>query len=245
MHMKRTLFLTVFALLSAACVFAGPPFKTDDPEPVASGGWEFYLFSYVEQNNPKTDGTLPGVEVNYGFLGDFQAHLIVPAGFYSSDGKKWNYGREDIEAGIKYRFIRESDLMPQVGTFPLIEAPTGLSGSNLGTGYARAFLPLWFQKTIGRLTTYAGGGYWINPGPGNLNWVYLGIVAQYAVWDKIKPGLEINYNTAQERSGNADNGADIGATIDLDPNNHILVSVGTSMITESDYNGYLAYQITF
>ena len=44
-------------LALAATAFAGPPFLTDDPEPVPYKHWELYLFSTVDASSKSTDGT--------------------------------------------------------------------------------------------------------------------------------------------------------------------------------------------
>ena len=46
--------------------FAGPPFLTDDPEPVPFKHWEFYLFSTVDATRKGTNGTGPAFEFNVG-----------------------------------------------------------------------------------------------------------------------------------------------------------------------------------
>ena len=61
--------------------FAGPPFLTDDPEPVPFKHWEFYLFSTVDATRTSTNGTGPAFEFNVGALPNLQVHLILPLGF--------------------------------------------------------------------------------------------------------------------------------------------------------------------
>lgn len=56
-------------VLYLACItsaWAGPPFITDDPEPVELRHWEVYLSSIQQRDSSGTAGTLPHVEVNYG-----------------------------------------------------------------------------------------------------------------------------------------------------------------------------------
>ena len=61
---------------TGAC--AGPPFVTDDPEPVELGHWEVYASSIVVRNPSGVNGTLPHVEVNNGVAPNLQLHIIVP-----------------------------------------------------------------------------------------------------------------------------------------------------------------------
>jgi hypothetical protein len=146
---------------------AGPPYATDDPEPVDYRHWEVYLASQVEHGDGPWSGTGPHIEVNYGALSNLQLHLITPFEFILPSEGTGRYGYGDTELGVKYRFIQENDWRPMVGVFPLVELSTGSSGNGLGSGETQAFLPVWVQKSFGAWQTYGGGGYWINPGTGN------------------------------------------------------------------------------
>jgi hypothetical protein len=56
---------------------------------------------------------------------------------------------------------------------------------------AQYFLPVWLQKDFGKWTTYGGGGYWINPGAGNKNWWFSGILLQYSFTETFYLILEL------------------------------------------------------
>ena len=122
--------------------FAGPPFLTDDPEPVPFKHWEFYLFSTVDATRKSTNGTGPAFEFNVGALPNLQVHLILPLGFTIPKGEPGAYGLGDMEFGLKYRFIQETDYRPMVGVFPQLEIPTGDANRGLGNGRAWGKLPL-------------------------------------------------------------------------------------------------------
>ncbi len=170
---------------------AGPPFLTDDPEPVAYHHLELYLFGILDRTKDDTTVQAPAVEFNYGVLPDTQLHLVVPyTGNYPSQGAAW-HGLGDIELGIKYRFIHESGGVPQVGVFPMIEIPTGNAGRGPGNGVAWYRLPLWVQKSFGRWTTYGGGGYAINPAPGMRNYPFGGWLLQNDITGKLTLGGEL------------------------------------------------------
>lgn len=110
-------FFALFAVLCSSSVWAGPPFVTDDPEPVDYKHGEFYVASVTGRNADWTSGTLPHFELNYGPLPDVHLHLIAPFAYNKPRGEsmKWGYG--DMELGVKYRFIHETEVIPQVGTF--------------------------------------------------------------------------------------------------------------------------------
>jgi hypothetical protein len=154
----------LLALSAAANVCAGPPYITDDPEPVEYQHWEVYLASIFTKQPDGWTSTAPHVEVNYGVVPDVQLHTIAPMTLYAPAAGASSYGYGDTELGVKYRFVHEGDWLPQIGTFPLLEVPSGSHARNLGSEHLQTLLPLWFQKSEGKWTAYGGGGYWINPG---------------------------------------------------------------------------------
>ncbi len=222
---------------------AGPPFNTDDPEPVDLMHWEFYLASMQHFERSTADATLPHIEVNFGALRDVQLHVIAPMGFVRTDaGSQYGYG--DTELGVKYRFVQESDKLPQIGTFPIVEIPTGNSDRGLGSGDVQVLVPLWIQKSWGALTTYGGGGFWYNPVPQGRNWGFFGWEAQYDFTNVVTLGGEIYYHTPDTRGADSDAGFNVGGFLNLDEHNHILYSIGHSLHGEQTTTGYLGYQVT-
>jgi hypothetical protein len=97
---------------------AGPPFITDDPEPVPLHHWEFYLASRLEHESAGTTATLPEIEVNYGVIENVQFHAIFPLVLNSPDGGDTEYGYGDTEPGFKFRFMQESEKSLMVAIFP-------------------------------------------------------------------------------------------------------------------------------
>jgi hypothetical protein len=119
------------AALGSPTAMAGPPYVTDDPEPVEYRHWELYLASLVEHDTDGWTGTSPHVEVNYGAVPDVQLHLIAPLAFAVPAGQRARLGPGDTEIGVKWRFLQETQTVPQIGTFPLLEAPTGMAHRDL------------------------------------------------------------------------------------------------------------------
>src|SRR5271155_3257761 len=83
---KTVLLDVCLNLLLAARMFAGPPFLTDDPEPVDYQHWEAYLFTMGDHSGSVYNVEGPAVELNYGVLPDTQLHLIVPMTTVGGDG---------------------------------------------------------------------------------------------------------------------------------------------------------------
>ena len=155
---------------ASGTALAGPPFQTDDPEPVDLGHYEFYVFAASDGTPLETDPVGPAFEFNWGALPNTQLHAVLNFGaivpsnnpLYAPQGSGPSaYGLLDTELGVKYRFIPQSAAMPEVGVFPMIELPTGSDSRGLGVGKTWYKLPLWIQKDFGPWTTYGGGGYQI------------------------------------------------------------------------------------
>jgi Putative MetA-pathway of phenol degradation len=234
----------VFAL-SPFAALAGPPFRTDDPEPVEYRNWEVYFASQYANDKDGVSATLPHLEVNYGLYPDLQVHVITPANYVKPSGLTSQYGYGDTEVGLKYRFFEKKDSEFSAGVFPILEIPTGDHSRGLGNGDPQLFLPLWFQKSWGAWTTYGGGGYWINPGDNNKNYWFVGWELQREITKHLMLGAEIFHQTAKEWGIDSDTGFNIGAIININENHHILMSAGRDIDGPNRFSSYLAYQYTF
>jgi hypothetical protein len=238
------------AALAAAIVFApatghaGPPYVTDDPEPVEFRHWEFYLATQHSITRSLATGTAPHVEVNYGAWPGLQLHVIAPLAYARPSGGPTFYGVGDIEVGAKFRFIDEGRWWPMVGTFPQFELPTGDASSGLGTGHLHVFIPLWLQKSFGPWTTYGGGGFWVNPGAGNRNYGFVGWLLQRRLSQLATLGTEIFYTTPNQVGGDASLRFNLGLVLDLTEHHHLLLSAGRSIVGDCLFQGYAAYQLT-
>ena len=241
----------VSSILMSGAANAGPPFRTDDPEPVETGHYEFYTFTSGTHTIDGTGGVGPAFEFNYGVIPDGQFHIIAPAAFNSPADGPNSFGYGDTELGFKYRFIQEDKdgWRPMVGTFPMLELPTGDFNRGLGAGHVRLFLPLWLQKSFGDWQTYGGGGYNINRDNlvGDKNYWYGGWLLQRKVTDNLTLGGEAFYQTATSIFSKDSAGFNLGGIYDLDEHNHILFSAGRGFLNVSatnEYSWYLAWQIT-
>ena len=175
---KSSAFLFLLILLNIQFIYAGPPFNTDDPEPVNFRHWEYYVSSINNNQHSVWSGTSPHFEINYGLIQNVQVHLLLPLNYNYTRHEGSNFGFADTEFGIKYRFVQETENSPQIGTFPIVEIPT-IKNSEFSNGKTKIYFPVWLQKSWGKLTTYGGAGYWINPGTNNKNWIFSGWEIQY------------------------------------------------------------------
>jgi hypothetical protein len=173
----------------------GPPFQTDDPEPIDFRHFEFYTFANTDGTPVETDTAGPALELNWGALPNVHFHIIVPAAaIFPSDEPK-AFGLGDIELGIKYRFVQETKHRPMIGTFVMFELPTGSAPRGLGVGKTWYKLPLWVQKSFGPWTTYGGGGETVFKGvPGYRNYPFAGWLVQRDLGKKLTLGTEVFYH---------------------------------------------------
>src|SRR5512140_1962041 len=174
LDMAGQTFLAVLLSTASGLALAGPPFLTDDPEPVEYQHHEFYIGTQQTKTADGRAGTLPHVEYNYGAAPDLQLHIIAPYAFNNPATGPNQKGVGDTELGIKYRFVQETENQPMVGVFPIVVTHTGNADKGLGNGATQVFLPLWLQKKWGEWQSYGGGGYWINHAEGARNHWFFG-----------------------------------------------------------------------
>lgn len=246
------LLLRFLLSITASCgsAIAGPPFRTDDPEPVEQGHWEIYKFSAATHVVGDTAGILSGIDANYGAAPELQLHAAIPIAFDKPSGNGMVVGYGDTEFGFKYRFLKadEHSWWPEAAIYPAVDFPTGSAANSLGTGRTHAFLPLWLQKSIGDWTSFAGAGYWFNPGPGNHDFWYLGWAVQRQIAKNLSIGGEIFHQTSNTIGGKDQTGFDVGLTFDLTEHYHFLFSAGQGLQNRSTTNVfsyYVALQFTF
>ena len=112
---------------------AGPPFETDDPEPVACHHVELDI-AEARQGEPASTGYL--WEADYGPTQGIETSIGGQPG--------------EIEIASAIRFVPETVKTPQVGFLPALTVKSD--------GEKEVFLPFWFQKTIKQWTIFGGGG---------------------------------------------------------------------------------------
>jgi hypothetical protein len=236
--------LMIAVVFSSGILWAGPPFVTDDPEPVELHHWEFYVASQVQRNAKGIQGTVPNVEINFGAFQETQLHIITPVAFSKSDQASAAVGLGDIEAGVKFRFLKEGDWRPQAGIFPHVLIPAGDTSNGLGAGHTQLFLPVWLQKSFGKFCVYGGGGYWTSPGFSGHDYWSLGLETQYAILDALTVGVEIFHNTPAPASGGKETGINAGTIVNISSVHHVLASAGADIAGPNRFMAYIAYQLT-
>ncbi len=233
-----------FLLFLATTSLAGPPYVTDDPEPVEYRHWEFYLASQHFHDRDGWSGTAPHFEVNYGVIPDVQLHIIAPLAYSAPNGGGAQYGYGDTELGVKFRFVHEGKWVPQIGTFPFLEVPTGSRGRGLGNGSALVFVPLWLQKSFGAWTTYGGGGPWFDTARQHDHWWYFGWLLQRRLGEALTIGAELFHLTPRGIGGESDTRFNVGGIVNLSDTHHLLLSAGRSIVGQNRFQSYAAWLVT-
>lgn len=94
--------------LASTIAMAGPPFRTDDPEPVGFDNLEFYTFTTGTRVTGDTAGVGPAFEFNYGPTEDIQLHVVAPFAFDSPSGEPNHFGYSDTEVGVNIASSRRT-----------------------------------------------------------------------------------------------------------------------------------------
>lgn len=109
-------------------------------------------------------------------------------------------------------------------------------------------MPLWIEKSLGDWTSFAGLGYWINPGYGNRSFWYFGLAVQRQITDKLAVGGEIFNQTADTVDSKDQTGFSLGIVYDLTEHYHLMFSAGRGIqnpATTNEFSYYAAIQLTF
>jgi hypothetical protein len=259
--MKRVLlWLAVPFMLGvlARPAWAGPPFQTDDPAPVPFRHYEFYVFSAMDGNPAEIDSVGPAVEFNWGAVPNLQIHVILPFGaafprnnpsYFPSGFGPSTYGLTDMELGVKYRFVKETKWRPMIGTFTMVELPTGSAARGLGVGSTWYRLPVWLQKDWGHWTTYGGGGYEVVRQDQTRTFPFGGWLLQRDIGKKLTLGAEI-YSHKVEGLGTAASEtstmADIGGYYYFrNPGFQLLFAYGHTVAGQPENYAYLGLYWTW
>lgn len=218
----RVLLLGVCMSLGRAAV-AGPPFLTDDPEPTDTGHWEIYAPLFEAEGRRGSFEGNAGAEINYGAAPDLQLTFGLPLA-YVHDAGHWRWAGGDLELSAKYRFYNDEVAHFSISVFPGITLPT--AGKHLGADHATALLPVWFQKDSGRWSVFGGGGYAINPGETQRNYVTGGLALSCQLNDRLLLGIEADRQGADETDGAGSTSLGMGAILDLPGPLRLLASGG-------------------
>ncbi len=233
-----------------SCAFAGPPFQTDDPDPVEFRHWETYAFELSDGTHAGgTTLEFPAWEMNWGAVPNLQLHIVVPmATNFAPAGGPVSFGISDIELGAKYRFVKETKRRPEIGIFPFFELPSGNAARGLGVGKTWYRMPLWIQKSWGDWTSYGGAGAVVAQAPGYQNYPFAGWLLQRTLNDKLTLGGEVYGHGAEGLASTAPRSStmfDFGGYYTFHEGFQLLFAAGHSFVGEGETYTYLALYWTW
>lgn len=228
---------------AAAPAWAGPPFLTDDPVPTDKGRWEIYSFVAGGGIGTALDAD-GGLDINYGPATDVQLTATLPLSFSHEKEQGWRAGTGDIELGVKYRLVNDREHGVSVAVFPRVILPTSTIASD---EKVRILLPLWIGKDFaGGTSLFGGGGYEINPGPGNRDYWQAAAAVTHDVSDSLTVGAEMGRQGADTVHGSAQTSAGVGSIVKLSDHNALLFSGGPSWTDQGvGYHVYGALGLYF
>jgi len=235
-------------LVVAAPTPAGPPFATDDPEPVDLGHTEVYVALAETKTTDGWTGDAPFVEYNYGAAPGLHLHVGMPLAFSAPAQGASHIGPGDAEAGAKFRFVEEDGAIPMMAVYPTVFAPTGKASEGLGGGDWQAFLPLWLEKNWGPWQVNTGAGYWMDFAAPSQNHWFMGVQVQKDLSSALTLGGEIIHDAGGAPWDGQSTGFNLGVVCNLTENDHILLSAGrglTQVAATNEFSSYLAYQRTW
>lgn len=238
-------------LFISATARAGPPFQTDDPEPVGFRHFEMYAFAASDRTTAGgTTLAAPAYEVNYGVVPNAQLHLVLPFTSVLAPDLPNAHGIGDTELGVKLRFVKETRHTPQIGIFPFFELPTGNADHGLGVGKTWYRMPLWLQKSWGpeehEWTTYGGGGYAIIPQEGSVNYPFAGWLVQRQLSRKLTLGAELfGHGPQTPDTTRASTMLDIGGIYEFKDGFDLLFAAGRSVYGQPETYTYLSLYWTW
>lgn len=226
-HFQSRLYLLLITGLSISPAWGGPPFITDDPEPVSFRHWEINYSVSKTWRQGSSSASLPGIDINYGASPDVQLHVQPRYSLESSPGGRIA-GIDDTEVGVKYRFLnREADdASTMVGIYPMLQLPTADAKFGSDRVKEQAFLPLWVEHSWGQWTAFGGSGYRINSGTGKRNSVFSGATMLYQATESLQLGGEVFHETPDAAAGRSITGFNVGGSYCLIPGYNFLFSAG-------------------
>jgi hypothetical protein len=237
------LIVAIFLAVLQEKALAGPPFVTDDPEPTDTGHWEIYNFVSGAEA-PGLIAGQAGFDINYGGAKDLQLTAVVPLDYET----KGATGLGDVQLAAKYKFLHQSEgsLAPDLAIFPRFFTPT--AGRALGNGRFSLFVPIWGEKDFGKWSVFGGGGYDINPGPGERNYWQSGLTLTRTLSESFTVGVEVYRQNRSSDTAPTYLGANIGALYKLTPHWSLIGAAGPGLEharQEGRANAYIALEAQY
>jgi hypothetical protein len=230
----------VGALAAGAPALAGPPYVTDDPEPTDLGRWEIYQFANGTHAAGATTGEA-GLDLNYGGATDLQLTAVIPLAYDPE-----HTGLGSVELAAKLKVLHQETAGLDLAIFPRVFLPT--PEARFGPRHVNLLLPVWAGRGFGPWSVFGGGGYTLNPGPGQRDFWTAGIAATRAITPRLSLGAEVYHQTRDAADARAFTGVNLGMTYQVAEHWSVLAAGGPGVQNarqQGDYDFYVALLATY
>jgi hypothetical protein len=214
-------------------------YLTDTPVTLDYGQINADIYSDITKVKEDCGLRAPGFEARVGVLTDFQLRLNIPVAVSTSPGLTTTYGYGDIDIGFKYRFIHETETIPQVAFYPKFTLPSGFAPLRLGNGRNFERLPIWLQKTWEPWKLSGGGGYAIDHNPRKFNYIFGGALLRYTFNPELTLGGELFARGPVNLNDHSVLIFNFGGTYNFTPDIFMLFSAGHSIAGTKTLKGFL------
>ena len=187
----------------------------------------------------------PSAEINVGVSTNLQGHLITPVYLFTPRKGANHYRYGDIEAGVKYRFIHETETIPQIAFYPKVTLPAGDKNQGTGLGGTTTSFPFWFLKSLGTWRLSGGGGYTWTQASHTFSFPFGGLLVQREVMKDITLGGEFYGQGRSLPEYGATGIFTLGGNYNFTKNFAFLFSVGHSFAGAKTQMGYVGFDWTW
>lgn len=187
--LQKTRVLAIALLLSGTSVVeAGRPLTIDDADPVEPGLFEFEAGVAVEEDSASrhwdfplglTYGLVENIEIGFAFGGQLHREETL-------SGTDHDHGIDDLEIGVKWRFLESCPMGARHALVPSVKMPTASRSKGLGSGETDYDLTWVVSWSLADKTGihYNLGHSWI--GGTDKNAIHYGVALDYLLLDSIQ-----------------------------------------------------------
>jgi hypothetical protein len=235
--------VVLVSVILATAAQAGPPFVTDDPETPPLHGWEINMPFTLEHESGEQVLETPLFDINYGYRGNVQLKAEFALLNVRLDGGQTERGLSDTSVGVKWRFLEESSLLPQMAVYPQVTLPTGDERSGLGEGKPSYVLPLVAQKSWGPWTAFGNVGVVVQKWRGGRHFWFHGLTVVREVGPRLELGGEVYGNSPTDWDESSSSGFNLGGTWNVADTLNVLFSAGRTFRGEAATTVYMGVQL--
>lgn len=208
---------------------AGPPYVTDDPETPPRQAWEINVSYVLAQSGEPRTAQVPLFDISCGLTDSVQLALAVPILDVESPDGSDHVGLGDTQLGVKWRFLEETDLRPQLAFSPQVSIPTGSRRRGLGAGSPSYAFPLVGEKSWGPWTAFANLGWVLQTASATSDYAYYGAALTRAATGTVRLGVELYGNGPTAPGASSGAGWNVGLEWQVADRWAVLTSGGHSL----------------